>query len=245
MDFEDSPEEAAFRKEVRAWLDANAKKRSGKRDLSAEDMENGAANQMAASKAWQKVKAKAGYARITWPKGMGGIGGTPMQSIIFSQEEAKYDVANGGPFAIGLGMCIPTLMTYGTEEAKKRYVWPAVQGDEIWCQLFSEPAGGSDVANLRTRAEKNGDTWTINGSKIWTTGAQFSDYGIILTRTDPNVPKHKGLTMFYIDMKDPGVDIRPIKQASGGSGFNEIFFTDVKVKDSQRLAKSATAGPSH
>jgi alkylation response protein AidB-like acyl-CoA dehydrogenase len=237
MYFEDSPEEAAFRKEVRAWLDANAKKRSGKRDLSAEDMENGAANQMAASKAWQKVKAKAGYARITWPKGMGGIGGTPMQSIIFSQEEAKYDVANGGPFAIGLGMCIPTLMTYGTEEAKKRYVWPAVQGDEIWCQLFSEPAGGSDVANLRTRAEKNGDTWTINGSKIWTTGAQFSDYGIILTRTDPNVPKHKGLTMFYIDMKDPGVDIRPIKQASGGSGFNEIFFTDVKVKDSQRLGE--------
>jgi alkylation response protein AidB-like acyl-CoA dehydrogenase len=236
MDFEDSAEEAAFRSEVRTWLDANAKKRSGKREIDPEDMENGAANQMAASKAWQKVKAKAGYARITWPKGMGGIGGTPMQSIIFSQEESKYEVANGGPFAIGLGMCIPTLMAYGDEDAKKRYVWPAVQGDEIWCQLFSEPAGGSDVANLRTKAEKNDDgTWTINGSKIWTTGAQFSDYGIILTRTDPNIPKHKGLTMFYIDMKDPGVDIRPIKQASGGSGFNEIFFTDIKVKDSQRL----------
>jgi alkylation response protein AidB-like acyl-CoA dehydrogenase len=237
MDFEDSPEEASFRAQVREWLDANAKKRSGKREIAAEDMENGAANEMAASRAWQKTKAKDGYARITWPKGMGGIGGTPMQSIIFSQEESKYDVANGGPFAIGLGMCIPTLMTYGSEEAKKKFVWPAVQGDEIWCQLFSEPAGGSDVANLRTRAEKDGDTWTINGSKIWTTGAQFSDYGIILTRTDPNVPKHKGLTMFYIDMKDPGVDIRPIKQASGGSGFNEIFFTDVKVKDSQRLGE--------
>ncbi len=236
MDFEDSPEEAKFRSEVRAWLDTNAKKRV-KREINADDMENGAANEMAASKAWQKVKAQAGYARITWPKGMGGIGGTPMQSIIFSQEESKYDVANGGPFAIGLGMCIPTLMAYGTEDAKKRFVWPAVQGDEIWCQLFSEPAGGSDVANLRTRAEKNGDTWTINGSKIWTTGAQFSNYGIILTRTDPNVPKHKGLTMFYIDMKDPGVDIRPIKQASGGSGFNEIFFTDVKVKDGQRLGE--------
>ncbi len=236
MDFEDSPQEAAFRTEVRTWLDANAKKRTGRREIDPEDMENGAANEMAASRAWQKVKAKAGYARITWPKGMGGIGGTPMQSIIFGQEESKYDVANGGPFAIGLGMCIPTLMAYGDEDAKKRYVWPAVQGDEIWCQLFSEPAGGSDVANLRTKAEKNDDgTWTINGSKIWTTGAQFSDYGIILTRTDPNVPKHKGLTMFYIDMKDPGVDIRPIKQASGGSGFNEIFFTDIKVKDSQRL----------
>jgi acyl-CoA dehydrogenase len=236
MDFEDSPEEAAFRKQVRGWLDGNAKKRSGKREIDPEDMENGAANEMVASKAWQKKKAEAGYARITWPKGMGGIGGTPMQSIIFSQEEGKYDVANGGPFAIGLGMCIPTLMAYGSEEAKARYVKPAVQGDEIWCQLFSEPAGGSDVANLRTKAEKNPDgTWTINGSKIWTTGAQFSDYGIILTRTDPNVPKHKGLTMFYISMKQPGVDIRPIKQASGGSGFNEIFFTDIKVPDSQRL----------
>jgi acyl-CoA dehydrogenase len=236
MDFEDSPEEAKFRAEVRSWLDANAKKRV-KREISAEDMENGAANEMAASRAWQKTKAQAGYARITWPKGMGGIGGTPMQSIIFNQEEAKYDVAGGGPFSIGLGMCIPTLMAYGSEESKKRYVWPAVQGDEIWCQLFSEPAGGSDVANLRTRAEKHGDTWTINGSKIWTTGAQFSDYGIILTRTDPNVPKHKGLTMFYLSMKSPGVDIRPIKQASGGSGFNEIFFTDVKIPDSQRLGE--------
>jgi alkylation response protein AidB-like acyl-CoA dehydrogenase len=236
MDFEDSPEEAKFRSEVRSWLDKNAKKRE-KRTLSAEDMENGAATEMAASRAWQKTKAEAGYARITWPKGMGGIGGTPMQSIIFNQEESKYDVATGGPFQIGLGMCIPTLMAYGAEDAKKRYVKPAVEGTEIWCQLFSEPAGGSDVANLRTKAEKNGDTWTINGSKIWTTGAQFSDYGIILTRTDPNVPKHKGLTMFYIDMKDPGVDIRPIKQASGGSGFNEIFFTDVKVKDSQRLGE--------
>jgi acyl-CoA dehydrogenase len=234
MDFEDSPEEAAFRAEVRKWLDANAKPRT-KREITAEDMENGAAGMMAASKAWQKKKAEVGYARITWPKGQGGIGGTPMQSIIFSQEEAKYDVANGGPFAIGLGMCIPTLMTYGSEDAKKRYVWPAVQGDEIWCQLFSEPAGGSDVAGLRTKAEKDGDTWTINGSKIWTTGAQFSDYGILLTRTDPNVPKHKGLTMFYLSMKAPGVEIRPIKQASGGSGFNQIFFTDVKIPDSQRL----------
>ena len=236
MDFEDSPEEAAFRAEVRKWLDANAKPRTG-RDTADVMEENGAAAAMEASKAWQKRKAQAGYARITWPKGMGGIGGTPMQSIIFGQEEAKYDVASGGPFAIGLGMCIPTLMAYGSEDAKKRYVKPAVEGDEIWCQLFSEPAGGSDVAGLRTKAEKHGDTWTINGSKIWTTGAQFSDYGILLTRTDANVPKHKGLTMFYLSMKSPGVEIRPIKQASGGSGFNQIFFTDVKIPDSQRLGE--------
>jgi alkylation response protein AidB-like acyl-CoA dehydrogenase len=234
MDFEDSAEEAKFRSEVRSWLDANAKPRT-KRESGDILEENGAAGAMAASRAWQKKKAEVGYARISWPKGMGGIGGTPMQSIIFGQEESKYDVASGGPFAIGLGMCIPTLMAYGSDDAKKRYVKPAVQGDEIWCQLFSEPAGGSDVAGLRTRAEKNGDTWTINGSKIWTTGAQFSDYGILLTRTDANVPKHKGLTMFYLSMKSPGVEIRPIKQASGGSGFNEIFFTDVKIPDSQRL----------
>ena len=114
---------------------------------------------------------------------------------------------------------------------------PALQGDEIWCQLFSEPAGGSDVAGLRTRAEKNGDDWIVNGQKIWTTGAQFSDYGIVLTRTDPNVPKHKGLTMFYLSMKSPGVEVRPIKQASGACGFNEVFFTDVKIPDSQRLGE--------
>ena len=132
MDFEDSPEEAKFRAEVRTWLDANAKKRTDRRQSSGDETEGGSADEMAASRAWQKTKAKAGYARITWPLGMGGVGGTPMQSIIFAQEEGKYDVASGGPFAIGLGMCIPTLMAYGDEAAKKRFVWPAVQGDEIW-----------------------------------------------------------------------------------------------------------------
>ncbi len=237
MDFEDSPEEAAFRAEVRTWLDANARKRQSKREIDPEEMENGAATEMAASKSWQKKKAEAGYARITWPKGMGGIGGTPMQSIIFNQEESKYDVPTGGPFAIGLGMCIPTVMAYTNDAVKARYVKPAVEGTEVWCQLFSEPAGGSDVAALKTRAVKEGDTWTINGSKIWTTGAQFSDYGLLLTRTDPNVPKHKGLTMFFLSMKSPGVEVRPIKQASGASGFNEIFFTDVKIPDSQRVGE--------
>jgi len=236
MDFEDSPEEAAFRAEVRAWLDANAKPRV-KRETTDPLDERDDADTMTKAKAWQKTKADKGYARITWPKGMGGIGGTPMQSIIFGQEESKYDVPAGGPFAIGLGMCIPTVMAYCGDETKQRYVKPAVEGTEIWCQLFSEPAGGSDVAALKTRAVKEGDTWTINGSKIWTTGAQFSDYGLLLTRTNPNVPKHKGLTMFYLSMKSPGVEVRPIKQASGASGFNEIFFTDVKIPDSQRVGE--------
>ncbi len=236
MDFEDSPEEAAFRAEVRTWLDANAKPRV-KRDTTDPLDERDDPDAMAKARAWQKTKADKGFARITWPKGMGGIGGTPMQSIIYGQEESKYDVPAGGPFAIGLGMCIPTVMTYCGDETKARYVKPAVEGAEIWCQLFSEPAGGSDVAALKTRAVKEGGTWTINGSKIWTTGAQFSDYGLLLTRTDPNVPKHKGLTMFHLSMKTPGVEVRPIKQASGASGFNEIFFTDVKIPDSQRVGE--------
>ena len=236
MDFEDNPQEAEFRAEVRAWLDKNAKPRARREGGDPLD-ERYDADAMRRAREWQKTKADQGYARITWPKDMGGIGGTPMQSIIFGQEESKYDVPYGAPFAIGLGMCIPTVMTYCGDEVKQRYVRPAVEGTEIWCQLFSEPAGGSDVAALKTRAVKDGDTWTINGSKIWTTGAQFSDYGLLLTRTDPNVPKHKGLTMFYLSMKSPGVDVRPIKQASGASGFNEIFFTDVKLPDSQRVGE--------
>jgi acyl-CoA dehydrogenase len=128
-------------------------------------------------------------------------------------------------------------MHYGSKESVARYVKPALAGDEIWCLLFSEPAGGSDVAGLRTRAEKQGDDWIINGQKIWTSGAHYSDYGIVLTRTDPNTQKHKGLTMFYLSMKSPGVEVRPIKQASGQSNFNEVFFTDVKIPDSQRLGE--------
>jgi alkylation response protein AidB-like acyl-CoA dehydrogenase len=128
-------------------------------------------------------------------------------------------------------------MAYAGEEQKRKYLPPLASGEKIWCQLFSEPAGGSDVAGLRTRAEKKGDEWIVNGQKIWTSGAHYSDYGILLTRTDPTVPKHKGLTMFFLDMKSPGVEVRPIKQASGASGFNEIFFTDVKIADSQRVGE--------
>ena len=134
-------------------------------------------------------------------------------------------------------MCVPTVMAFADDETKQRFVGPAVRGEEIWCQLFSEPAGGSDVAAARTRAVRDGDDWVINGQKVWTTGAQYSDYGIVLVRTDPDTPKHKGLTMFWIDMKSPGVEVRPIHQMSGGSEFNEVYFTDVRVKDSQRLGE--------
>lgn len=228
MDFNDTPEEAAFRAEARAWLEANAPKDDSIPATEAEALKR--------AKAWQAKRAGAGFAKITWPKEVGGRGGTPIQQVIYNQEEGKFNVP-GGFFDIGLGMCIPTLMTYGKPEDLKRYVGPALKGDEIWCQLFSEPSAGSDVAGLRTKAEKDGDEWVINGQKVWTSGAHYSDFGILLTRTNPDVPKHKGLTMFYIDMKAPGVTVKPIKQINGGANFNEVFFNDLRVKDSQRLGE--------
>ena len=231
MDFNDTPEEAEFRAEARAFLSQHLKPktpgalRSGNR----EDF-------LARAKAWQKTKAEGGFAQITWPKEMGGRGDTMMQQVIWGQEEAKFD-APTGPFAIGLGMCIPTVIAFGSDEHKQRYVQKALKGEEIWCQLFSEPAAGSDVAGLKTKAVKDGDEWVINGQKVWTSGAHYSDFGILLVRTDPNVPKHKGLTMFIVDMKQPGVDVRPIHQASGGSEFNEVYFTDVRIADKDRLGE--------
>ncbi len=234
MDFNDTAEEAEFRAEVRAWLEANAPKKTEAKSNWRQGLSDDEAKK--AAQAWQAKKADAKYAQITWPEEWGGRGGTPIQNVIWGQEQSAF-LAPSGFFEIGLGMCVPTLIAYCGEEALTRFVQPALRGEEIWCQLFSEPAAGSDVAGIRTRAEKEGDTWTINGQKVWTTGAQFCDYGLLLTRTDPNVPKHKGLTMFWIDMKDPAVEVRPIKQMSGDSGFNEVFFTDLKVSDAQRVGE--------
>ena len=203
MDFNDTPEEAAFRTEVRAWLDANAKPQRAR--------QAGRSTKGTSTKTALRCRPpRPGRPRRPTPaiphhlaQGVGGRGGTPIQQVIYDQEEAKYDVPPR-PFAIGLGMCIPTMMTYGRTEQLERYVKPALHGEEIWCQLFSEPAGGSDVAGLRTRAEKHGDDWVINGQKVWTSGAHYSDFGILLARTDPDVPKHKGLTMFFLSMKIAG-----------------------------------------
>jgi alkylation response protein AidB-like acyl-CoA dehydrogenase len=189
-----------------------------------------------AAKAYQKKKAEAGFAGITWAKEHGGRGLPPIFSVIFNQEEAKFD-APSGPFAIGLGMCVPTVIAFGSEDIKKRYVAKALSGEEIWCQLFSEPAGGSDVAAAKTKAVRDGDGWILNGQKVWTTGAHFCDFGIVLARTNPEVEKHKGLTMFIVDMKSPGVECRPIHQMSGGREFNEVYFTDVRIADTHRLGE--------
>ena len=235
MDFNDTADEAAFRAEVRGFLAKNAEKKSDSQPASRARYIAGP-DALRRAKEWQAKKAAAGFAGITWPKDWGGRGGSPMQQVIYNQEEAQYLVPRG-VFEIGLGMCIPTVMKHGTEAHRKRYVGPALRGEEVWCQLFSEPAGGSDLAGLRTRAERDGDHWIINGQKIWTSGAHFSDHAIIVTRTDPNARKHDGLTMFVLNMKSPGVEARPIKQISGTSNFNEVFFTDVRVPDSDRLGK--------
>ena len=157
-----------------------------------------------------------------------------MENIIFSQEEAKY-ITPANIFMIGLGMAGPTIMTHGTPEQKKRWLPDMLRGDVVWCQLFSEPGAGSDLAGLRTKAVKDGDDWIINGQKVWTSGAHYSRWGILVTRSDFDAPKHKGLTYFVIDMEAPGVEIRPIKQITGGANFNEVFMTDVRIPDDQRL----------
>lgn len=231
MDFSDSPTEASFRAKARAWLEANAGGGAPDGERSKD------VTLLAEAKAWQAKKADAGYACITWPKAWGGGGGSPIEQVIFDQEEASagraYDF-----FLIGLGMCVPTVMAFADDQTKQRFVGPALRGEEIWCQLFSEPAAGSDVAASRTRATRADDgagDWIIDGQKVWTSGAHYADFGIVLVRTDPDVPKHKGLTMFWIDMKAPGIDVRPIHQASGERDFNEVYFSGVRVSDGQRL----------
>ena len=239
MDFNDTPQEAAFRKEVRSWIDANAPKHLEAELKRASFGSNGLVSEdpIKASKAWQKKKAEGGWACLHWPKEYGGSARTPIERVIWGQEEGVYSVLSG-LFTIGHGMCGPTVMEWANEEWKEKLLPPLASGEEVWCQLFSEPASGSDLAGLRTRAVKADDgsgDWIINGQKIWTSGAQNSDWGLLITRTDPDVPKHKGLTMFFLRMDSPGVKVVPIKQANGASGFNEVYFTDVRIPDSQRL----------
>ena len=236
MDFNDTPEEAAFREKARTWLDANAELKDPHETATGMLSESTDDATISASKAWQKKKAEAGWACLTWPKEHGGQGASSIQNVIWKQEEARYKTPPD-IYGIGLGMCGPTIMTHGTDEQKKRWLPDMVLGQEVWCQLFSEPSAGSDLAGLRTTAVKDGDDWVVNGQKIWTTGAQFCDWGILVVRTDPTVAKHSGLTFFVLDMHAPGVEIRPITQINGGQGFNEVFFSDVRIPDNQRISE--------
>ena len=243
MNFDDNEQEAAFRAAARAWLDANKPKHLEARLIKAAAKEFSnvhlpdfdGEDPYPYCKEWQARKYAAGWACVTWPKEYGGRGASPMEGVIWEQEEGSYGQLTH-VFNTGHGMAGSTLMVHGTREQKERYLRPLASGEELWCQMFSEPSGGSDLAGLRTRAQRTaqGD-WIVNGQKIWTTHAHIADYGLLIVRTDPTVPKHAGLTMFILDMKSPGVTARPIKQMSGEAQFCEVFLSDVRIPDSARI----------
>ena len=233
MDFNDTPEEAEFRAEAREFLEKHSEPLAAG-ESPAGMAERGDPDTIKRSQEWQATKKDNGWACLTWPKEYGGRGATPSQSVVWNQEEGKRSTPPN-VFGIGIGMLGPTIMAHGTDEQKQRFLNRMARGDDIWCQLFSEPAAGSDLAGLRMSAVKDGDEWVLNGQKIWTTGAQYCKWGMVITRTDPNASKHDGLTYFIVDMESPGIEIRSIKQINGGSGFNEVFFSDARTPDTLRV----------
>ena len=235
MDFQDSPQEAAFRAEARAWLEANAEPLppGGTSRYDGLPEQEG----LAAMKEWQQKKYDDGWACITWPKEHGGRGATFMGRRLSGPRKRR-------------GSTSPTATSASAMAPARRRSWPTARrnrsaatclrlasGEEVWCQLFSEPGAGSDLAGLRTRAERDGDEWVVNGQKVWNSGAHFADWGILVTRHDPTVPKHKGLTFFVVDMKSAGIDPRPIRQIPGSSEFNEVFLQNVRIPDQNRLGE--------
>jgi alkylation response protein AidB-like acyl-CoA dehydrogenase len=225
VDLNDTPEQAEYREKVRAWLQAHtgeAPPRSG----SSEDT-----GYIDARREWQRKLAEAGLAGVTWPREYGGQGMGPIEQVTVNQEISQAGVP-GILDVIGIGMLGPCLIAHGSEEQKSRHLGPMLHGDEVWCQMFSEPAAGSDLAAVQTRARPAEDGgWTLNGQKVWTTNAQFASFGLLLARTDPDVPKHKGLTMFIVPMDAEGVTVRGLRQISGEAEFNEVFFDDVRLDE--------------
>lgn len=232
MDFEDSEELAAFRAEVRAFLDANAELRRGddrdwSRNGAATDPEVAADYRRRCSE-WQRLLHESGWAGLAWPEAFGGRGLTAAHQIVFNQELARYD-ATAGFITAAQALVGPTLMAHGTPEQQQRYLGPLLSGEESWCQLFSEPGAGSDLSALATRAVRDGDDWVVNGQKVWTSSAQHADFGILVARTDPDAPKHEGLSFFIVDMRSAGIEVRPLVQAQGVAHFNEVFLSDVRI----------------
>ncbi|MFM7066673.1 MAG: acyl-CoA dehydrogenase family protein [Gammaproteobacteria bacterium] len=228
MHFEDRPEDAAYRAQVRAWLEANAPRKS--RPDETWGVHLGEDERVAAAREWQRRKFDAGYGAIAFPRKYGGAGGRAYESVIFQQEESAFLVPVAF-YNISLGVCIPSLLALARPEHKERHVRPALEGTEVWCQLYSEPAAGSDLAGILTRAERDAATgdFLINGQKVWTTHARHASWALLVARTDATKAKHDGLTVFIIDMRSPGIEVRPIRQASGEADFNEVFLTDVRV----------------
>ncbi|MBV8159567.1 MAG: acyl-CoA dehydrogenase family protein, partial [Acidimicrobiia bacterium] len=237
--------EDQFRADAGSFLAANAKARqeettawgegNDKVGLLAEKTFEEEMEEVREGKAWRAQVFDAGFGWITGPSQYGGRELAPSYERIWQAEAARFDTPSEQPFGIGLGMVAPTIFAHATDKVKDAYLRKMYRGDLIGCQLFSEPAAGSDLAGLQGRAIRDGDEWVLNGQKVWTSGAQYSDIGEIIMRTDPDAPKHKGLTGFVVDMGAPGVDVRPLRQMTGGASFNEVFFTDVRVPDDHRL----------
>ena len=223
MDLNDTPEQAQYRERVHGWLEEH-KQEAPPIEASDDDA------YIAARRAWQRKLAEAGLAGVTWPKDVGGQGLGPIEQVIVQQEIGKAGVP-GILDVIGVGMLGPTIIAHGTDEQKSRYLGSMLHGDEVWCQLFSEPAAGSDLAGIQTRAKQVDGGWSLSGQKVWTTNAQFAAYGLLLARTDADVPKHKGLTMFIVPMDAEGVTVRGLRQITGDAEFNEVFLDDVELDD--------------
>jgi len=234
MDFRDTPDEAAFRTELRAWIDDNLP--GGWRDRAPT---SGRMDE-SVSRVWSKKLYEAGYAGLTWPKEFGGQGAPYTHQAIFLEESARAETPEHIGI-IGLGMAGPTIIAHGTDEQKSAHLAQTLSGEEVWCQGFSEPGSGSDLASLRTKAEDAGDHYVVSGQKVWSSFAHIADYCILVVRTDPDVPKHKGITYLLVDMHSEGVEVRPLVQITGDPEFNEIFFTDVKVPKSNVVGE-ANAG---
>jgi alkylation response protein AidB-like acyl-CoA dehydrogenase len=227
MDFSFTPEQEAFRMELRGWLAANLDPALCVDDAMDERV---AASREVFEKrrVWQAKLYAGGWAGLAWPREFGGRGAGLIEQIIYNEEYARAR-APIVPGYLGIGMCGPTLIQFGTEEQKRRYVKRILSGEDIWCQGYSEPNAGSDLASVQTRAEDKGDYFVLNGQKIWTSAAQYADWMFLLARTDPTVPKHKGISYLLLDMKTKGVEVRPLVVASGHAHFNEVFFEDVEV----------------
>jgi alkylation response protein AidB-like acyl-CoA dehydrogenase len=225
VDLNDTPEQAEYRAQVRRWLEEHREQAPPARFEDDGDEQA----YLDARRTWQGRLAEGGLAGVVWPKEFGGQGRGPIEQVIVNQEIGAAGVP-GILDVIGVGMLGPTIIAHGSDEQKARYLGPMLHGDEVWCQLFSEPAAGSDLAGIQARARQNDDgTWTLNGQKVWTTNAQFAAYGLLLARTDADVPKHKGLTMFVVPMDADGVTVRGLRQISGEAEFNEVFFDDVRL----------------
>ncbi|MFT3853099.1 MAG: acyl-CoA dehydrogenase family protein [Ilumatobacteraceae bacterium] len=235
-----------FTAEATAFLDANATLKGAEKkfvwgegsDKVSTVEERDRAEELLDVKAacvFRRKRFDAGLGWITGPKEFGGRELPGAYERAYNQLEAKYQTPNMGVFTIGLGMVAPTILAHASDRAKDLYLQKLYRGDLVGCQLFSEPGAGSDLASLQTRAVRDGDEWIITGQKVWTSGAHYSDIGEIIARTDPDLPKHKGLTGFIVDMRAPGVEIRPLRQMTGGANFNEVFFTEVRVPDDHRL----------